>query len=104
LLREIIDLDATYKDDPIDMTEKRDEPEEEEDEKAGNDDDDEKVDGENAEEAEDEVNVSLAAMEEELAPQVFEIFGNIQKTYKKMQKVQTERLDALQKGKEAPEA
>ncbi|MCP5246896.1 MAG: RNA polymerase sigma factor RpoD, partial [Burkholderiales bacterium] len=52
----------------------------------------------------DEVNISLAAMEEELAPQVFETFGAIQKTYKKMQKVQTERLESLQGGKEPPEA
>ena len=39
-------------------------------------------------------------MEEQLAPQVFEIFGKIEKTYKKMRKVQQTRLDALQKGNE----
>ncbi len=49
---------------------------------------------------EDDVNVSLSVMEEELAPRVFEIFGKIEKTYKKMRKVQQARLDVLQKGEE----
>lgn len=99
LLREVIDLDATYNDGPDgDEDENADGAE-------GADTDDEDSDGESEGEegddsGEDEVNVSLAAMEEELAPQVFEVFGNIQKTYKKMQKVQQERLDALQKGDE----
>ncbi|MGB4056724.1 MAG: RNA polymerase sigma factor RpoD [Alphaproteobacteria bacterium] len=51
-------------------------------------------------EDEDENALSLSAMEEQLAPKVFEIFGNIQKTYKRMRKVQEERLDLLQKGKQ----
>ncbi len=50
----------------------------------------------------DEANVSLSAMEEELAPQVFEIFAKIQKTYKKMRKVQEERMEWLTKGKKPP--
>jgi len=106
LLREIIDLDATYKDDPIDQTaiNKDDaEEEEEEAEEETSEDDSEESDGE-SEEAEEEVNVSLAAMEEELQPQVFEIFGKIQKTYKKMQKVQQVRMETLQGGKEPAEA
>ena len=107
LLREIIDLDATYNDDPIDHTAEPDEDEEAEDadEETG-DDDDADSDGESgdADGEEDEVNLSLAAMEEEVQPQVFEMFGKIQKTYKKMQKVQKERLEALQAGKEPAEA
>ncbi len=55
-------------------------------------------------EDEDENNISLSAMEEQLAPQVFEIFSQIQKTYKRMRKVQEERLDLLQKGKKPDEA
>ncbi len=43
-------------------------------------------------------------MEEELAPQVFEVFSNIKKTYKKMTKVQEERLANLNKGKEPAKA
>jgi len=100
LLREVIDLDATYNDDPEDATAESDDDEDEAEEGS---DDDNNEDG-NGDDGEDEVNLSLAAMEEELLPQVFEKFGNIQKTYKKMQKVQQERLDSLQSGKEPPEA
>lgn len=96
LLREVIDLDATYNDGPDD--EEVAEAEEESESEDGEESEENAEGGE--EEAEDEVNMSLAAMEEELAPQVYEIFGKIQKTYKKMQKVQAERLEALQKGKE----
>ena len=101
LLREVIDLDATYNDDPVDQTSgdvsESDEAQEPvEDEK---DSEDGEGDGESGE-GDDENSISLAAMEEELAPQVYEIFGKIQKTYKKMQKVQHARLEALGKGKE----
>ncbi|NCC21427.1 MAG: RNA polymerase sigma factor RpoD [Alphaproteobacteria bacterium] len=98
LLREVIDLDATYSEGP-DAEQNGDESDEDEaddqDDESDSGSDDSDGDGEG-----DESNVSLAAMEEELAPQVYENFGKIQKTYKKMQKVQQERLDALQKGKE----
>ena len=90
MLREVIDLDATYSDGADDegMEDDTAEEAESDDDSSGDD----SGDDENA--------ISLSAMEEELLPQVFEIFGNIQKTYKKMQKVQQERLDALQKGDE----
>jgi RNA polymerase primary sigma factor len=97
LLREVIDLDATYKDDPIDHTAVNDDDEDEDEEGADSDEDE---DGDGKEEEEEEANMSLAAMEEELTPAVYENFGKIQKTYKKMQKVQAERFEALQKGKE----
>ena len=110
LLREIIDLDATYNE----GAEEAAAAEAEEAEDGEDADGDENIDGvddsedEKEEEtpgvtdteSEDEVNVSLAAMEEELQPQVFEIFGKIQKTYNKMQKVQQERMKALQQGEE----
>jgi RNA polymerase primary sigma factor len=105
LLREVIDLDATYTadDEVIDHTQEREEPEEEEDDEEESDsekseDGDDSEDGEG--DSEDEGTMSLTAMEEELMPQVFEGFAKIKKTYKKMQKVQQERLDALAKGKE----
>ncbi|MBI1301050.1 MAG: RNA polymerase sigma factor RpoD [Alphaproteobacteria bacterium] len=118
LLREIIDLDTTYKGPIIDETstevsEEEEEHEEEpevvekksskkkvEDDEADSADGEGDGDGEDPEgmDEDDESNVSLAVMEEELAPQVFEVFEKIQKTYKKMQKVQQERLDSLQKG------
>ncbi len=95
MLREVIDLDATYSDGP-----------DGEGMGGGGDMMDEPPEGEEGEggEESDENNMSLAAMEAELAPQVFETFGKIQKTYKKMQKVQQERLALLQKGEEPPTA
>ncbi len=96
MLREVIDLDATYSDGPEAETDDAEEEESEESSDSDSDSGDESED--------DEGNMSLSAMEEELSPQVFENFGKIQKTYKKMQKVQKERLDALQNGDEAPAA
>jgi RNA polymerase primary sigma factor len=90
LLREVIDLDATYgggaEGAPAVPTEEVEPPENPEG-------------GESTEDSEEQ-NVSLSKMEEELMPQVFENFAKIQKTYKKMQKVQQERLEMLGSGKE----
>jgi RNA polymerase primary sigma factor len=98
LLREVIDLDATYGGDaafgdgltppPVAAPIERDEPE--------------KPEGENAEgegagsglDEMDENSLSLAAMEAELAPKVFETFESIKKTYKKLQKAQQEKIEA----------
>jgi RNA polymerase primary sigma factor len=93
LLREVIDLDATYNGNPDDAVVPAEEVEPEEPE--------ETADGE---EGDDESNMSLAAMEEELAPQVFENFEKIKKTYKKMQKVQKERMEFISTGKKPPPA
>ncbi|MBI4030262.1 MAG: RNA polymerase sigma factor RpoD [Proteobacteria bacterium] len=95
LLREVIDLDATYGE--SDSGGGGDDLDDDEDEKP------EGGDGSSGSEG-DEVNVSLSAMEQELLPQVFDSFAKIQKTYKKMQKVQGERLQHLTKGKEPPAA
>ena len=119
LLREVIDLETTYKGPEEDAT-AVDHDADEDDEadaaesKSGkklsgkNDvEEDEESDGEESEDGDiedDESNISLSAMEEELAPQVFEMFGNIQKTYKKMRKVQQERMDTLSKGKDPTDA
>ncbi|MAE50651.1 MAG: RNA polymerase sigma factor RpoD [Micavibrio sp.] len=109
MLREVIDLDATYSDGPDAEVDGEDEEELDVDEEdAVEEDDADKPSSEQASEDGDgddeEGNMSLAAMEEELAPGVLENFGKIHKTYKKMQKVQQERLDALQKGDEPPAA
>jgi len=95
LLRDVIDLDATYSDGeaPADDLDDDDEKEKEKDGESGEDNS-----------GDDEVNPSLSAMEEELLPAVFEGFAKIQKTYKKMQKVQKERLELISKGKEPPAA
>ncbi|MEM6811992.1 MAG: RNA polymerase sigma factor RpoD [Pseudomonadota bacterium] len=98
LLREIIDLDATYSDDPVDnsapSSDKDDDDSGSDDAEASDSSDDSSSDDS------DEDNVSLSAMEEELKPQVFEVFGKIKKTYKKIQTVQKTRIEAIQKGKE----
>lgn len=97
LLRDVIDLDATYGGDgdggdmPAGDFSDAEPPE--------------PVEGaEGGEGGEDEPGISLSAMEQELLPAVFEIFGKIQKTYKKMQKVQNERMDLLQRGRKADPA
>ncbi|MCB1556016.1 MAG: RNA polymerase sigma factor RpoD, partial [Alphaproteobacteria bacterium] len=101
LLREVIDLDATYGDNDADGT--GDDMTDEESADSESDSPDEssedgaEPDGEGDE---DGVNLSLSAMEEELMPQVFDNFEAIKTTYKKMQKVQKERLDALSAGQE----
>ena len=94
LLREVIDLDATYGTPegaavpaPGAVTDEPPEP----------------TEGEGGEtEGDDADNPSLAAMEEELKPQVFESFAKIKKTYKKMQTAQKERLEFLTQGKAPP--
>ena len=138
LLREVIDLDATYSGGPegvvdatavveeiIEIKEEKPkgkgavplkakeapikvkEKEKEKPKTKGGDDEEEQPrepGAEGEEDEDDENSMSLSAMEEELAPQVFETFGKIQKTYKKMRKVQQERLELLQTGKEPDEA
>ena len=97
LLREVIDLDATYgtpegEGAPAGAPVDSDEPEE----KEGGE-------GETGE-ADEADNPSLAAMEEALKPQVFESFAKIKKTYKKMQVAQKERLEFLTQGKKVDPA
>jgi RNA polymerase primary sigma factor len=93
LLREVIDLEATYGgDSPVfgdgvpkaaDLIDAPEKPEAEavEGAEAGVDEMDENA-------------LSLAAMEAELAPKVYPIFDNIKKTYKKLQKYQQEKIEA----------
>ena len=118
LLREVIDLDATYSGEPEDHSvaavardnaggdvEKKEELEtssddEEKEEEKEEENKDSETESNSDEEDEEENSISLSDMEEELAPQVYKIFAKIQKTYKKMQKIQKERLESLQKGKE----
>lgn len=122
LLRDVIDLDATYgagaaaekalqegfsedsEDDDDELPAaglNDDEPEAEaESESDDKNEDDEDGDGESArkkEEEEDDAEentMSLAALEETLKPEVFERFDEIAKTYKKLHKLQEARLTA----------
>ncbi|QQG37278.1 MAG: RNA polymerase sigma factor RpoD [Micavibrio aeruginosavorus] len=98
MLREVIDLDATYGGEqgeaPMEA-EEREEPEPSEGGEGGEG-------GEGT--GDEEGGISLSAMELELLPQVTETFGKIQKTYKKLRKVQTERMEFTSKSKEPPPA
>ncbi len=106
LLREIIDLEATYagpeaKQAPI--VEHTEESRQRANEKLGrrstrDDDDVTNVGGEaniedDDEEEEDEVNLSLAAMEAELRPQVMETLDEIAETYRKLRKLQDQQVE-----------
>jgi len=118
LLREIIDLDATHGGGPgaANINEESDEntdsmedsvpvaspepppaikstPRDDEDEESDNDNDDE--DDEDAEN-----NLSLAALEAKLTPEVVENFGKINKVYKRLHKLQLSRLEAIHAGDE----
>jgi RNA polymerase primary sigma factor len=102
LLREIIDLEATYagpeaKQAPI--VERVDEDNKPKDDKGRRREDDDITNvggdtrGEEEEEDEDEANLSLAAMEAELRPQVMETLDVIASTYKKLRKLQDQQVE-----------
>jgi RNA polymerase primary sigma factor len=100
LLRDIIDLDATYGIDPESGAPTGDslpaavgEDEEMAELPEG--------DG-SAESGEEEGNISLSAMEAELKPKVIETFTRIEETYERLHKVQEQRLSALQRGEDLP--
>jgi RNA polymerase primary sigma factor len=99
LLRDIVDLEATYDmsdigeskiDDTLQLiegaTKKEDKPKEQKNK--SNDNNQEENTGEASEEDDDEegLNVSLAAMEEKLKPKVLKDFDDITKLFKKLQK------------------
>lgn len=104
LLREIIDLEATYagpeaRQAPIvEHTEESRQRPHERIARRSNDDDVTNVGGErnleeDDEEEEDEVNLSLAAMEAELRPQVMETLDEIAETYRKLRKLQDQQVE-----------
>ena len=103
LLREIIDLEATYNNgpdgqgDPDDLSggEGFEEPEEKEETAEG-----EGGEGGEGASEEDEGGLSLILMEEKLKEGVFEQFHAIEKTYKAMSKEQEKRLEAIGGGKQ----
>ena len=62
------------------------------------------TDEEDDEEDDEDNTMSLSAMEQVLKPAVLETFEAIAATYKKLQRVQDKRLAALQRGEEIPKA
>lgn len=103
LLREIIDLETTYagpeaKQAPVIERVEEDKPRDDKPQRRSRDDDDiTNVGGdmpvEEEEEDEDEANLSLAAMEAELRPQVMETLDLIADTYKKLRKLQDQQVE-----------
>ncbi|WP_445376538.1 RNA polymerase sigma factor RpoD [Niveispirillum fermenti] len=103
LLRDIIDLDASYGDPETGALppEALDGPAAERDEEEGERGEGEGEGGAGTEgESEEEGNVSLSAMEAELKPKVLETFGKIEETYDRLHKIQELRLASLQRGEE----
>ncbi|MEX2615760.1 MAG: RNA polymerase sigma factor RpoD, partial [Alphaproteobacteria bacterium] len=100
LLRDVIDLDATYGGGPDSdgivspvngavLPAAADSDDDEDDDDSDDDDDDDD---------EEEASLSLAAMEQALKPEVLERFERISTAYLKLHRAQDKRLAALQKG------
>ena len=111
LVREIIDIDSTYLDldsEGEDANQKKNKlknklkDKKEEDEKSDKDKDKEKDgnDKDNTYSEDDEFNPSLAAMEEEIKPQVISTIHSLSKQYSKLIKYQNEKLECVLSGKE----
>ena len=119
LLRDVIDLDATYGGDEPDesmltddvdldaedekeiveeVEAKQPEPTEEKAQPEGSDEENEDGEERDEDDEDGEANVPLAQMEMELKPQVLETFKNIASTYNKLQRAQDKRLAMLQNG------
>lgn len=101
LLREVIDLEATYNNGPDGQSDPdvlpgadAEEPEEKEEPAEG-----ENPEGGEGATEEDEGGMSLILMEEKLKEGVFEKFHAIEKTYKQMSNAQEKRIEAMQAGK-----
>ncbi len=125
-LREVIDLESLFEESPnkkelskkIKEAKKRKEQEEkeelrrrkEEEKKSATygDDTEPMIDSssvqsiEEYEDSEDELNVSIAIMEEELKPQILETFKKLNKSFKKLQKLQKDKILFQEKGKDFP--
>ena len=109
LIREIIDIDSTYVDsDQGDRSNslsnnqlnQKKKPEEESNIKSKKNQDDKNNNEEREYIEEDEFNVSLAAMEEEIKPQIILIIENLCKSYLKLIKYQRQQLDCALNAKQ----
>ncbi|HEV2675030.1 MAG TPA: RNA polymerase sigma factor RpoD [Aliidongia sp.] len=104
LLRDIIDLDATYGN----AFPSAPEPEGEESEEpvvlAEGEEPEPEVEGADGDGDGEEASISLSAMEAELKPTVILSFDKVADIYKKLAKLHQERVDAAQAGEELPKA
>ena len=102
LLRDIIDLDATYGAGPDAAGDNSSEEDADGSSKAKAANGDASEEKEEDDADEEESSLSLSAMEQQLLPQVLETFGRIEQTFTKLLKLQEKRLAVLQKGEELP--
>ncbi len=93
LLRDIVDLEATQGGPKVDANETAGEPAAEAAFEAPAEEADDDVEGEGQ-------GMSLSALEEKLKPEVLATFEEIENLYKKLQKMQSKRLDQLTSGEE----
>ncbi len=104
LVRDIIDIDSTYED----FESSAEEDELKENKKNKNkvkeikekETEDNKGAETNANNEEDEFNVSLAKMEEEIKPKIIQILDSLSKNYSKLKKYQVEKLECILASKE----
>ena len=89
MVREIIDIDTNYMEDDDTNSEKS----KKNDEKDTNNSNEQE--GDNTENADDEFNPTLAAMENEIKPKVLQTVHNLTKEYNKLIKYQKEKLECL---------
>ena len=89
MVREIIDIDTNYMEDDDSNSEKSKKNDEKETTNAN------QQDGDNTENADDEFNPTLAAMENEIKPKVLQTVHNLTKEYNKLIKYQKEKLECL---------
>ena len=98
LLRDIIDLEASYEGpDSKNKKVNTDKVEDKDDSKDSEDNEDDEDDSSDSDLNDYDNNLSLAAMEAELKPGVFEIFDSISKQYKKLRKLQDKRNELKKK-------
>jgi RNA polymerase primary sigma factor len=98
LLRDVIDLEATYggsEGAQIDLTAARERDDDADEAKPAGENGEGGENTEGGEEEVDEMALSLSAMEAELKPQVLETFAAIGVTYKKMHELHAQRMDTL---------
>jgi len=105
LVREIIDIDSSYVDLEAEITsvasqKKKTNEKKQKDDKSEKSDDEKKQDKDDGYSDEDEFNPSLAAMEEEIRPQVISTIDSLCKNYSKLIKYQNEKLNCALNAKE----
>lgn len=101
LLRDIIDLEASQSDPETENEEGMDSLENEaEDDNDGDESDASGEDGEGDGSGGDGNNLSLAALEEKLKPEIMALFAEFDTLYQKLSAMQSERIKALAEGEE----